>query len=65
MGDYVLVHGAMHGGWGWRFVRARAHGWDIHSVAAGHDMMLEAPETTTRLLTRITGRGEAGAPEGP
>ncbi|MEU5036275.1 alpha/beta fold hydrolase [Streptomyces rubiginosohelvolus] len=40
--------------------RARAHGWDIHSVPAGHDMMLEAPETTARLLTRITERGEPG-----
>ncbi|MGW3330012.1 alpha/beta fold hydrolase [Streptomyces rubiginosohelvolus] len=40
--------------------RARAHGWDIHSVPAGHDMMLEAPETTTRLLTRITERGKPG-----
>ncbi|MET9772019.1 alpha/beta hydrolase [Streptomyces sp. NPDC006415] len=45
--------------------RARAHGWDIHSVPAGHDMMLEAPETVARLLTRITERGEPGTPEGP
>ncbi|MDJ1641185.1 alpha/beta fold hydrolase [Streptomyces pakalii] len=45
--------------------RARTHGWGIHSVAAGHDMMLEAPEATTRLLTRITEHGEPGAPEGP
>ncbi|MFJ6725912.1 alpha/beta fold hydrolase [Streptomyces sp. NPDC091281] len=40
--------------------RARAYGWDIHSVPTGHDMMLEAPETTTRLLTRILVRGAPG-----
>ncbi|GAA2997213.1 alpha/beta hydrolase [Streptomyces drozdowiczii] len=40
--------------------RARAHGWDIHSVRAGHDMMLEAPETTARLLARIAGLSEPG-----
>ncbi|MXG25992.1 alpha/beta hydrolase [Streptomyces sp. YIM 132580] len=39
--------------------RARDQGWDVHSLPTGHDMMLEAPEATTDLLTRITGREES------
>ncbi|MFJ9623711.1 alpha/beta fold hydrolase [Streptomyces sp. NPDC101181] len=45
--------------------RADADGWDIHSLPAGHDMMLEAPEATARLLTRIAERGEPGGPRRP
>ncbi|WP_432152238.1 alpha/beta fold hydrolase [Streptomyces sp. bgisy029] len=39
--------------------RARAHGWDVHSLRTGHDMMLESPEATARLLTGITDREES------
>ncbi|MFJ3497601.1 alpha/beta fold hydrolase [Streptomyces sp. NPDC086091] len=41
--------------------RARAYGWSTHSVPTGHDMMLEAPETIARLLTRVTEPEAPGA----
>ncbi len=37
--------------------RAREHGWDVHSLPTGHDMMLEDPRATAHLLTRVTGDG--------
>ncbi|MEU0759384.1 alpha/beta hydrolase [Streptomyces microflavus] len=45
--------------------RALDYGWDVHSLPTGHDMMLEAPETTARLLTRITGRRGSDTPRQP
>jgi pimeloyl-ACP methyl ester carboxylesterase len=37
------------------YARAVAAGWDRHDIAAGHDMMLEAPDTVADLLVRIAG----------
>ncbi|MFD7612874.1 alpha/beta fold hydrolase [Streptomyces sp. NPDC059828] len=33
---------------------ARADGWEIRTIACGHDMMLEAPEGTARILESRT-----------
>jgi hypothetical protein len=52
MATFVLVHGAMHGGWSWREVRERLSSGG-HEVACGHDLMLAAPAETAALLETI------------
>ncbi|MEV1050815.1 alpha/beta fold hydrolase [Streptomyces sp. NPDC049887] len=39
---------------------ARSGGWEIRTMPCGHDMMLEAPEATARLLEDVAGGDVAG-----
>ncbi|MFC5801428.1 alpha/beta fold hydrolase [Streptomyces formicae] len=44
---------------------ARAGGWDIRTIPCGHDMMLEAPEATARLLEAASGPPPSPGPDRP
>ena len=35
--------------------RASERGWPVHEIPYGHDMMLQAPEETARILDRLAG----------
>jgi pimeloyl-ACP methyl ester carboxylesterase len=52
---YIRCVGPRYTPLDWAEARARAYGWPVETIAAGHDCMVTAPVETADLLERLAG----------